>query len=175
MKRNKRTIIEDYILPNRKLYIGIDNGVSGTIGWSNGSDIFGQVKIPCFSEKNYTKAKGNITRVNHEKLKELLNLINKQCALAIIERPMVNPGRFQATISAVRALESVQIALMALSIPYQFVDSKEWQKDMLPKGLKGEELKKASRDIGKRLFPSIEGKPDCDGILMAEWSRRKRL
>ena len=51
------------------------------------------------------------------------------------------------------------------------------QKDMLPKGCKGEELKKASLDIGNRLFPSFKTvkHPDRDGLLIAEWARRKGL
>jgi hypothetical protein len=58
-----------------------------------------------------------------------------------------------------------------------YCDSKDWQKDMLPRGCKKEELKTASLDIGKRLFPSIDWKgfKDADSLLMAEWARRKGL
>lgn len=168
MKRNRL---------NKKLYIGIDNGVSGTIGWTDGTSS-GQIKTPVFKQQNYTKAKGNISRIDHVKLRDLLiNLINpdnpNNSTFIVIERPMVNPGRFKASISACRALESAQIILESLLLSYQFVDSKEWQKVMLPKGIKGTDvLKKASIDIAKRLFPKIECKPDGDGILMAEWARR---
>jgi hypothetical protein len=95
--------------------------------------------------------------------------------IAYIERPMVNPTRFQATASALRALEATLIILEELKIPYIYVDSKEWQKDLLPKELKGEELKEASLNIGKRLFPKIDftGFKDADGLLIAEWGRRK--
>ena len=37
-----------------------------------------------------------------------------------------------------------------------YIDSKEWQKELLPSGCKGEELKTASRDIGCRLFPKYK-------------------
>ena len=59
-----------------------------------------------------------------------------------------------------------------------YVDSKEWQKVMLPKGVKGsEELKKSSLDIGNRLFPQFEENKhkDRDSLLMAEWARRNNL
>lgn len=160
-----------------KLYIGIDNGVSGSIGWTDGI-VKGQIKTPVFKQQNYTKVKGNISRIDHcflmNWLKDLTT--NYSAVFIIIERPMVNPGRFKATISAVRAIESMQLILETLALPYQFVDSKEWQKDMLPKGVKGsDELKKASITVAKRLFPSIECKPDGDGILMAEWARRSNF
>ena len=55
--------------------------------------------------------------------------------------------------------------------------NKEWQKTMLPQGLKGsDQLKKASMDVGKRLFPClsaiIDKHKDADGLLMAEHFRR---
>lgn len=166
---------------NNRMYIGIDNGVSGTLGWSGQTQqgfVFGQIKMPVFSQLKYTKAKSNITRVDYNKLywqlEEIMGL--SLSLLAVIERPMINPGRFNASLSAIRALECTQIALENLSIPHRFVDSKEWQKHMLPSGLKGaDNLKKASLDIGKRYFPSIKCSPDADGLLMAEWARRTQL
>jgi len=60
--------------------------------------------------------------------------------------------------------------------PYEYIDSKEWQKVLLPKGIKGsDELKKASLDIGKRMFPTLKIKKDADGLLIAEYLRRKYL
>lgn len=91
---------------------------------------------------------------------------------------MINPGRFQASISAVRALEATLITLELLNIPYQYLDSREWQRDILPKGVKGaDELKRASLDVGKRLFPQFAHmfKGDADGILIAHWARLKGL
>ncbi len=174
MKRSKgRNSYE----PKLKLYVGIDNGVSGTIGWSDGIN-HGQIKVPVFKQQNYTKAKGNISRIDHCFLNDFFKKLHTpgQAIFVIIERPMVNPARFKASISAVRALESTQLILELNSFPYQFIDSKEWQKAMLPKGIKGaDQLKKASIDIAKRLFPSVECKPDGDGILMAEYARRNRL
>lgn len=157
-----------------KTYIGVDNGVSGSIGIipHHGAD-------PCFhltpteSHLSYTKEAKNITRINWNELTELLKPVS--CPFAILERPMVNPQRFQASASALRALEATLIVLESLQIPYRYVDSKEWQKDMLPKGVKGEALKTASLNIGQRLFPQFKFKGDADGILIAEWARRKGL
>lgn len=161
-----------------KLYIGIDNGVTGSIGWTNGNGVFGQIPTPTFSQLSYTKKKKNITRINSQVLFDTMNtLVNLGTPLfASIERPMINPTRFAASMSAMRALECTQTILDWLQIPYQFVDSKEWQGMLLPKGITGpSERKKAGIDVAKRLYPSLTCTPDADGILIAEASRRLRL
>ena len=114
-------------------------------------------------------------------LKQKLELYQKGediVPFVLVERPMVNPTRFVATTSALRALEATLITLEMLNLPYQFIDSKEWQRDLLPKGIKGsEELKRASHDIGCRLFPTLNPNyhADFDGLLIAEYGRRKGL
>lgn len=65
-------------------------------------------------------------------------------------------------------------------IRFMFIDSKEWQKELLlPKGTSGsEELKKASLDIEGLVFilsPKDVKHKDRDGILIAEYARRKNL
>ena len=185
MKRTKVTNPADSTTSTLdKLYIGIDNGVSGSIGWSGVCSsrlvrvhVFGQSRTPIFSQQNYTKAKGNITRIDSNQFRFMIKqLTRNNNTLVLIERPMVNPGRFKATISAIRALEATQVILERLELPYQFIDSKEWQKGILPSGVKGStELKQAGLDIAKRIFPTVVCKPDADGILIAEWARRKGL
>lgn len=161
------------------IYIGIDNGVTGSVGVVKDNGRYQFYKTPCFMEQNYTKTKGNISRIDHDAFYFLLKpYANKKCK-AFLERPMVNPGRYKATISAIRALESSLIIIEALHIPYEYVDSKGWQKELLPKGTKGvNELKKASVDIGCRLFPKfkniIRQHKDADGLLIAEYARRIR-
>lgn len=156
-----------------KTFIGIDNGVSGAIGIVNGVRTEWW-PMPVRKELNYTKAKKWINRVNTNHLKFYIEGITDD-AIALIERPMVNPGRFQATISAVRCLEATLIVLEECNIPFQYVDSRQWQKDMLPSGLEGDELKAASLEIGRRMWPTIKFKPDADAMLLAEWGRRKNL
>lgn len=160
-----------------KTYIGIDNGVSGAVGvlYSNGGARWWP--MPVRSELNYTKAKKNITRVNYDALYAILGDIVDD-SIVVIERPMVNPGRFQATISAVRCLEATLLALENLKFPYQYLDSREWQKTQLPSGLEGaEQLKKASLDVGRRLWPNLTfpKKADCDALLMARHAMLKNL
>lgn len=161
-----------------KNYIGIDNGVSGSIGIILfSSNEYTYVPTPVKRVLGYTKAKQWLNRVDLPKILKELDVPNKEQTLAIIERPMVNPGRFKATASALRALETTLIALEQLGIAYQYIDSKEWQKVMLPSGLKGEELKEASWQVGKRLFPTIAWSQfkDADGILIAEYARRSGM
>ena len=161
-----------------KLYIGIDNGVSGTIGAiCNNKTWF--LNVPVKMEQNYTKKKANITRIDFDKMlsvfADILSKGNPEATICLIERPMVNPTRFGATTSALRALEAVLIAVEYFHIPIQFEDSKAWQKELLPHGSKT--LKDDSRDIGCRLFPQhrdlIIKHGDADGLLLAEYARRK--
>jgi len=98
---------------------------------------------------------------------------------------MVNPKRWVATQSALRAIEATLVIIESLRLPHQYIDSKEWQKELLPRKLKKKkgsketdkkDLKLASISVGKRLFPGSERKADdCDGILIAEHGRRKKL
>jgi hypothetical protein len=159
-----------------KTYVGIDNGVSGSIGiipFTGSGARF--LLTPTKSCQNFQKDAKNITRIDAVTLHGILAHVENP--FAVIERPLVNPGMFSATMSAVRALEATLLVLEWLEIPHMFIDSKEWQKVMLPNGTKGPELKVASKDIGTRLFPQFRDqfKADADGLLIAEWARRERL
>ena len=169
---------QNYML--RRTYIGIDNGVTGTIGVINGRFGNSFIKTPIVKQQDYTKKKKNISRLN---VSELISFLNNSVedinnTLCVIERPMINSTRFNASISAARALESVLTIIEMLGIPYIYIDSKEWQRALLPKGAAGVELKKASHDIGIRLFPQfkelIKSHGDADGILIAEHARQLR-
>lgn len=158
-----------------RTYIGIDNGTTGSVGiiGPEGTKFF---LMPTFSELSYTKEKKNITRVDTEILKKRLSGLTNP--IVLLERPMVNPGRFAATLSAMRALEATLIIIEQLGYARMYVDSKQWQSEMLPNGLKGADaLKQASKDIGKRLFPQFKDAyaKDADSILIAEWARRINL
>lgn len=168
------------------IYVGIDNGVSGSIAAVTEMGVCLLFRpMPVWLAQDYPKKKKNINRIDTRELKGLLcTYIVKICSPAhpchvLVERPMVNPTRFTATGSALRALEATLIALEALSLRYEFVDSKQWQKVMLPNDIKGSDLLKiASRDIGIRLFPefksAIEKHKDADSLLLAEAARRGR-
>lgn len=160
-----------------KIWVGIDNGVSGSIGivGEGIEPIF--IKTPTKREQDYTKTKKIITRLDYSKFMDLFGMLNKNDICMVMERVMVNPTRFAATVSALRCHEAELIMIELLGCKHMFIDSKEWQKVMLPKGCSGDELKKASLDIGNRLFPQFEDikHPDRDGILIAEYARRKNL
>lgn len=187
------------------IYIGIDNGVSGSIALidENGS-VIKFAKMPVKKDLNYTKTVSNIHRIDvgnliccidSFKIPSLLNsdgseklaYVNRK---VMLERPMVNPMRFQASMSAIRALEATLIVLEQLKLPYEYIDSKEWQRVLLPAGIyknkvdkagrnhmkaDPKDLKKASKDIAKRIFPSVDLDEfdDGDALLIAEYLRRK--
>lgn len=168
---------------SHKIYIGIDNGVTGTIAWMGEGVAADMIETPVKSEQSYTKEKKNISRVDYptlaQHLKNIVAETPKADVLVVIERPMINPMRFQASVSAARSLEATLIAIESMCLPRMYVDSRQWQKALLPHGCKGPELKHASADIGCRLFPALEkiiGKhKDADALLIAEWARREGL
>ena len=156
-------------------FIGIDNGVSGSIAvLDEQGKVLRYEPTPIFRDLNYTKAKAWVNRIDTKLLSAYLQEYRDNCKV-VIERPMTNPGRYKAVISGMRALEATLIVLEGNKMPYSFIDSKEWQKRLLPSGLKGQELKEASTMVCKRTFPDIEIKKDGDGdsLLIAEYIRRK--
>lgn len=168
-------------------WIGIDNGTSGSIGViseNNGNVIetHGKfIKTPTKSELSYTKEKKFITRIDAPALAEIFGALWKSSdgITIALERPFVNPKMFVATLSAIRALEATICVLETLQLPYFYIDSRQWQKAVLPSGLRGtDELKKASLDIGRRLYPQVAAQhpkaKDFDGLLIAHWLRTNR-
>ena len=162
-----------------KLFIGIDNGTTGTVAfiYDEGPSFF--IETPIKIEQSYTKTKQIISRIDYIPFYEYLLTRSAGCQVihALIERPGINPTRWKTSMSAMRALEATLIAVECLNFPHSYIDSKEWQKALLPAGLEKEELKKASVDIGCRLFPQhkelIIKHKDADGLLIAEYCRRK--
>ena len=161
-----------------KAYIGIDNGVTGSIGIiTEGKISF--FKTPTKRELSYTKKQQHITRINVVELEhQIVQHIIGISPLVLIERPLVNPGMFKSTLSAMRALEATLGVIERIGLGYWYIDSKEWQSALLPSGIKGTpSLKSASRDIGKRLYPhlsdAIDKQKDADGLLIAHYLMSK--
>lgn len=168
-----------------KLYIGIDNGVTGSIGivGETYDDFF---LTPVKKEQSYTKAKNVISRVDVVALKEKfeqtlkkLNVESSEC-MVVMERPLINPTMFKASISASRSLEATLGIVEQLELPHMYIDSKQWQRSILPKGTEGSTaLKKASKDVADRLFPQyktlIDKHKDADGLLIAKWAYMERI
>lgn len=167
----------------KHLWIGIDNGASGTLALL--SD-FAQpmfMKIPVMKMQDYCKQKKQVSRLDHVQLKKIIVDYCRLCScneeiqiMAGIERPMVNPKMWKASESAMRFTEATWIVMEQMSIPVVFLASTDWQRDLLPKGTKGkEDLKKASLDIGNRLYPQFRDfkHPDKDGLLIAHHMKMK--
>jgi hypothetical protein len=156
-----------------RFFVGIDNGTSGSVGIvpTEGKAVW--FKIPVRNELSYTKTKKFINRVDLPRLAEFFNAAVPLDADIVckIERPMVNPMRFNATLSAIRALEALQIFFEGRKVPYGFIDSREWQKKMLPAGLEGsEQLKLAADTVCRRLFPGVSiAKGGGDSLLIAKY------
>ena len=157
---------------NKRTFVGIDNGVSGGITIMDEQEcVLLHEKTPVKKFLNYTKKKAFNNRIDFDKFKAMLSKAGPN-TFVMIERPMINPGRWVASISAARCLEATEIILEQLQIPYQFVDSKEWQTKILPSGLKGDELKVASNQVSKRLYPRLKI-VNADCLLLALHCKRK--
>jgi hypothetical protein len=179
--------------------IAIDNGSTGSIAIGIHGNI-GFWPIPAFVQQDYTKAKKIINRIDTDALCSLISAYidrSDKSIRCIVERPLKNPMLFEASISAARAWEATLICLEDLQIGYQVIDSKEWQKEMLPSGIGSKKvyvkdkktgemvevkrdssaLKKASMEAAIKLVPDlrqkIEDHGDGDSLLMLEWARRK--
>ncbi len=159
------------------IYIGIDNGVTGSVGVIDGEKEW-YMCTPVFKELSYQKSvKRNVSRINHQALMNVLGeFFGVPCRVGL-ERPLVNSKNFQSTCSAMRSLESTLIILERFKLSYEYIDSGQWQKMLLPPVKGSTELKKASTQIGLRLFPhlkdEIEKRGDADGILIAEYLKRR--
>ena len=175
-------------------YMGVDNGISGSVGWVNEDcSESGVFSTPVFQEQDYVKKKQNVTRIDTNALhKEFISIcgfdirggggsidVRDKVIRVFLERPMIFPGRFRATLSAIRAWEATLIVLAEFPWPRIVVDSRGWQRAMLPTGCKGPELKVASVQVGCRLFPDhadwIKAQGDADSLLICEWARRNKL
>lgn len=165
------------------LYVGIDNGVSGTIGviWPSGdSEVW---PTPVFTSQDYQKKKENISRLHvsqfRDRIRQLVSRASEfgEVLRVVMEAPFVSPARFKATATSLRCLEAQLIVLEELGVSYTIITSQSWQKALLPKGTKGRDAqKKASLDVGIRLFPKhtqfLVKNKDADGILLAEYGRK---
>lgn len=165
-----------------RVYIGIDNGATGTIGIiaPGGVQFF---KTPTKEVRNYQKRLKMVTRINHVGLYQILNACrplgcSPEKILITTERPMVNPARFEATASGLRAYEALLVVAECLHYPVETIDSKQWQKVFLDPKCKGaDELKNNSKLKGKALFwehaPLIQKHGDADGLFIAKYALQK--
>jgi hypothetical protein len=181
-------------------YIGIDNGVTGSIAIV---DDVGRLVLyeptPVELRQSYTKKKDMFNRIRGDIMHYMLAPFAGKSSV-IIERP-VTGFSFKAIRSGHRSDEATIIILEILGMRYEYVDSGQWQKEMLPrlqapkKTVKGateavkkanktfneslkKQTKKLSLEVGRKLFPDRDfGRSetaDADAPLMAEWARRNK-
>lgn len=149
--------------------IAIDNGTSGSISIVDDTNklIFHDA-TPVIETINYTKTLQKIKRIDVRKLDNIIKEYKPD--FAILERPMVNPKRFKNSLLAVRAFEATLNVLELNHIPYEIIDSKEWQRAMLPQGTSKEDLKFVADEKAKQLFGLQEIKKGFgDSLLMAKY------
>lgn len=161
-----------------KTFIGIDNGVSGSIAIISQDEVK-LFPTPVKKHRKYTQEEKFLNRIIVRDFAKILvqnvHDDNLQDIITVIERPMVDPKRFNASISAIRAFEATLIVLEELDFPYMTVDSKTWQKRFLPADAKGVMKKTASKSIGIERFPSLEKEikkqKDADALFIALWAK----
>lgn len=159
--------------------IAFDNGVTGAVAICNTDNLlsFNLSKDYTKKELSYTKIKKNITRIDASKLQSLIKeaVLTAENPIAVIERPMVNPTRFVASCSALRALEATLIVLESFHIPVVYCDSKEWQHKLFGKSPIGD-TKENSKKLGLELYPQFAdkiNKQDADALLILHWFKQK--
>jgi hypothetical protein len=160
--------------------IGIDNGVTGAIAVYDTEEQTMQVyALPIKKDLSYTKKAQNITRVDFDKLGELFVEIKRgsEHYRAFMERP-ATINNFKVVASSFRCLEAVLICLECSEIPHEFITSSDWQKPMLPKGIRGsKELKQASLSIALRNYPQMKAvvnKQNADAVNIAHYYGTKK-
>jgi hypothetical protein len=154
-----------------KITIGIDNGCSGTIGIIGPDGTIFET-MPSKDELQGRAGKV-IKRVDWEALRHLL-LPYFDCGTrqirVHIERPFT--GKFlNAVLPGQRSYEAVLVVTEMLGFSRQTVDSRDWQKALLPGVTGSPELKRASMLLGIQLYPQfadqIKKHGDADGLLIA--------
>ncbi len=164
-----------------ELYLGIDNGVSGSIGYvTKDQSGAGQILMPVKSERRWTKKESYSRRIDWVEAEKLIKVLMMKYGshpdetFVLCERPMVNPQMFFASMSALRAHESIIIVLEMIGLSRRYIDSREWQRYLMPRIRGKEDLKKNSILVAQQLFPVFEFDNRCedaDGLLIAEYAR----
>ena len=157
------------------IYVGIDNGVTGSVGWIDKvTGEYGMALTPTMERAGYQKKAKLVRVLDREALIELLGgLLGLSAVRVIMERPYTGPRR-STEISAARFDEHCTEVLERLSIPYEYVDSRQWQSKCLPHGISGSAKRKLfSLQIGSRMYPkvtdTINKRGDADGMFLAHF------
>lgn len=146
-------------------FIGQDNGITSTVAILSDND------KPVFRKTPVKQSNGE-KRLNHEEYKKLLEPYSGK-AIAVLERPMINPSRFKSSISAAKCHEAMRICLEELDIPFIVIDSRIWQNPLFVGKYKKLTTKQASTELGNELFPEFKQSKhtDRDSLLMAYYAK----
>ncbi len=182
-------------LSGANLIIGIDNGTTGTMcSWILESGLIDFIETPSKRELNYQKEINYIDRLDHNNFKDWIKNQIKSAELVykdkikviiILERPMVNPKRFDASLMAVRTYESTLVILQQMNLNYIVIDSKQWQHYFFGKettfiDLKFESLKKGLEVVNEyenldNIKNLIEKHGDADALLITKFAIEKLI
>jgi len=168
------------IMP-RDYVIGIDNGVTGTICVLTGDGRFiSWHKTPTFDYTDYSKRGRVMRRIQKEELALILAPYVQTNMKVFLEYPFTGNGDSmfnRAIFSAGWSFGDTVDVMEKLKIGFEVLPAVRWQQVMLP-DVKGRmQLKKASRDRAKMLFPKLvlPAGEDGDAVLMSEYCRRSGL
>lgn len=182
-------------LSGANLIIGIDNGTTGTMcSWILESGLIDFIETPSKRELNYQKEINYIDRLDHNNFKNWIKNQIKNAELVykdkikviiILERPMVNPKRFDSSIMAVRTFESTLVILQQMNLNYIVIDSKQWQHYFFGKettfiDLKFESLKKGLEVVNEyknldNIKNLITKHGDADALLITKFAIEKLI
>jgi len=157
------------------VYIGVDNGVSGTIG-IYGDSVIEVYKVPVRKGCSDYSANHSITRVDVDSLRGIMCRYTGGDVKVILEYPYFNMKNIRTTFVAGRCLEAELIVLEGLGLEYSFVSARVWQSDLFP-GIRGRlELKRRSLMFGiDKLGGKVSGFSDFDGLCIAYWGFKNRV
>ena len=165
----------------KPLIIGIDNGTTGAIAViNNRGKCIRLSESPTFKYRSYNKEEKFITRIDKFTLTEILYVYkirgNTSGICIVLERPMVNPGRFANSLIAVRAYEATLIALEENGLPYYSIDSRTWQHALFGKIENGnnEDLKKKAKILMQKKYSYINSlitNKTADALCIAHYAK----
>lgn len=191
----KRDQIINESLFGANLVIGIDNGTTGTMcSWILEKGLKDFIETPSKRVLNYQKQINYIDRLDHDlfqnwiknQIKSAKSIYKSEIKVIIIlERPMVNPKRFDASLMAVRTFESTLVILQQMNLNYIVIDSKQWQHYFFGKettfiDLKFESLKKGLEVIDEyknldNIKQLIKKHGDADALLITKFAIEKLI
>lgn len=157
------------------MYIGIDNGVTGTIGFVTQRGVGHWMLTPTLQTFSFTKKIKRLRRIDGIAMSDALKEASliEPIDFVIMEQPFINQKFFHVSLSAIRAFEATLIVIELLKVPYRVIPAKEWQKALFPKGYEDKDTKNLALAYCKRCLPTVEFKKAdlADGLCIALYAR----